>query len=91
MKRLFLVLFLLAGSLIATNANAQVYVRGRVGFGFPHPHAFYAPFRPAIICPPVPVPYYGGGVVVDGPVYGYGYRHYAPYYHEHRVFRGRRW
>jgi hypothetical protein len=91
MKRLLLVLFLMAGSLIATNAKAQGYIRGRVGFGFPHPRGFYAPFRPAIVCPPVPVPYYGGGVVVAAPAYGYGYRYGAPYYHERRYFRGRRW
>jgi hypothetical protein len=98
MKRLFFALFLVAGSLAVTSAHAQPYFRGRVGFGFPHPHAFFAPvIRPGIIYPPVPVPYYGrgyygGGVVVAPPVYGYGYgyRHYAPYYHGGRGFRGRR-
>jgi hypothetical protein len=91
MKRLFFALILIAGTLAVANADAQPHFRGRIGFGFPHPHAFYAPVRPAIIYPPIPVPYYEGAVVVGGPAYGYGYRHYAPYYHERRVYRGRRW
>jgi len=91
MKRLFFALIVVAGTLAVANVDAQPHFRGRVGFGFPHPHAFYAPVRPAIIYPPIPVPYYGGAVVVGGPAYGYGYRHYAPYYHERSVFRGRRW
>lgn len=91
MKRLFFALILVAGTLAVASADAQPHFRGRVGFGFPHPHAFYAPVRPAIIYPPVPVPYYSGGALVAGPAYGYGYRHYAPYYAQCRVFRGRRW
>jgi hypothetical protein len=91
MKRLFFSLILVAGVFAASNVYAQPHFRERIGVGFPHPHAFFAPVRPAIIYPPVPVPYYGEGVVVGGPAYGYGYRHYAPYYREHRVFRGRRW
>ena len=91
MKRLFFALIVVAGTLAVANVDAQPHFRGRVGFGFPHAHAFYAPVRPAIIYPPIPVPYYGGALVAGGPAYGYGYRHYAPYYHERRVFRGRRW
>ncbi len=92
MKRLFFALVFIAGTLAVSNVNAQPHFRGRIGFGFPHPHAFFAPPRPALIYPPVPVPYYGTGVVVGGPAYGYGYgyRHYAPYYREHRSYRGRR-
>ncbi len=92
MKRLFFALILVAGSFAAVSAHAQPFVRGRVGFGFPHPRAFFAPVPRVAFYPPVPVPvpYYGGGVIVGGPAYGYGYRHYAPYYHERRGFYGRR-
>ena len=67
MKRLFFALILVAGTLAVANADAQPHFRGRVGFGFPHAHAFYAPVRPAIIYPPIPVPYYGGALVAGGP------------------------
>lgn len=90
MKRLFFALILVAGAFAVTNVNAQPHYRGRVGFGFPHPHVFFAPPRPVVIYPPVP---YYGGVSIAPPVYGYGYgyRHYAPHYYEHRYYRGRRW
>jgi hypothetical protein len=89
MKRLFFALILVAGVFAVTNVDAQPHFRGRIGFRFPHPHGFFAPVRPRIIYPPVP--YYGAGVVVAPPVYGYGYRHYVPHYYEHRYYRGRRW
>jgi hypothetical protein len=97
MKRLFFALVLVAGALAVTNVDAQPHFRGRIHFGFPHPHGFYAPVRPGIIYPPVP--YYGAGVVIAPPVYGYGYgygggyRHYSPVYYRGRggYGRGRRW
>ena len=93
MKRLFFALILVAGALTVSNADAQVF-RGRVGFGFPHPHGYFVPVPRPIIYPAAP--YYGGGaVVVGGPAYGYGYgygyRHYAPVYHDRRWYHGRRW
>jgi hypothetical protein len=91
MKRLILAVLLVAGTLVATNSDAQVYGRGRVGFGFPH----RAYFAPRVVLPiPVPAPYYGygGGAVIAPPVYGYGYRHYDPYfYHGRRFGYRRRW
>ena len=91
MKRLFFALILIAGTLAATSSDAQVF-RGRVGFGFPHPRVFVGvPVPRPIVYAPAPAPYYAGGVVVAGPAYGYGYRHYYPVYHERRWFHGRRW
>ena len=92
MKRLLVGLVIIAGSFIVTSANAQPHFRGRVGFGFPHPRAFFAPVRPIIAYPPVPAPYYVGGGLIAPPVYGYGYgyRHYGPVFHGPRYFRGRR-
>jgi len=80
MKRLFLALILVAGTTaIATNANAQVYIGAHIGVRLPIHHAFYAP--QVLYNAPVPAPYYDNGVVVEGPVYGYGgYHVYNRYY-----------
>ncbi len=43
MKRLFLILLVITGSLVATSAYSQVYVHARVGFGVPAPRVYCAP------------------------------------------------
>jgi|GEM_PF-5766710 hypothetical protein len=92
MKRLVFALLLVAGTLVATTSDAQVYVRGRVGFGY-YPHRIF--YAPRVVLPvPEPAPFYGGGVVVTAPAYGYGYgyRHFDPYvYRAHRWGYRRRW
>jgi hypothetical protein len=89
MKRLFFAVLLIAGTLAATTSNAQAF-RGRIGYGFAH-RGYIAPR--AFLPVPVPAPYYyGGGAVIAPPVYGYGYRHYDPYfYHGRRFGYRRRW
>src|SRR5450631_3967801 len=77
MKRLVFVMLLIAGTLVATTSNAQVYIGGRIGFGF-HPRRDYYP-PPAVVYQdqyqPV-APYYNeydnSGVVVSVPGNGYG-------------------
>jgi hypothetical protein len=79
MKRLFLALILVAGTIaIATNANAQVYIGAHIGVQLPIHRAYYAP--QVVYNTPVPAPY-DNGVVVEAPVYRYGgYPVYNRYY-----------
>jgi hypothetical protein len=89
MKRLIFSLLLVAGTLVATKSEAQVFIRGGVRFGIPVPvpRVYCAPR--IVYGAPYPAPYYGGGVVVAGPAYGYGYG--RGYYHGRAWRRGGRW
>jgi hypothetical protein len=88
MKRVILSLMLLAGTLVATKSEAQVFVRGGVRFGIPVPvpRVYCAPR--VVYAAPYSAPYYGGGVVVAGPAYGCGY---GRFYHERRWRHYGRW
>jgi hypothetical protein len=73
MKRLVFVMLLIAGTLVATTSNAQVYIRGRMGFGF-HPRVYCPP--PVVYQEQYPAaPYYNeydnNRVIVTVPGYGY--------------------
>lgn len=87
MKRLIFATLLVAGTLITTTGNAQVYMRARVGFGFA-PHRVYVAPR-IVYRAPYPVPYYNDPVIVTAPAYGYG--HNDPYYYHERRWRHRRY
>ena len=78
MKRLIFVFLLIAGSLVATTSNAQVYIGGRIGFVF-HPHRVYCPPPPPIVyqdqysvAPSYYNNYDNGRVIITAPEYGYG-------------------
>jgi hypothetical protein len=76
MKRLVFVMLLIAGTLITTTSNAQVYIRGRIGFGF-HPRVYCPPLPPVVYQEQYPAaPYYNdydnSRVIVTVPGYGYG-------------------
>jgi hypothetical protein len=88
MKRLIFSLLLVAATLVATKSEAQVYVRGGVRFGIPIPvpRVYCAPPR-VVYAPAYPAPYYGGGVVVAGPAFGY----YGRGYYHGRAWRRSRW
>lgn len=52
MKRLFLILLVITGSMVATSAYSQVYIHARVGFGIPAPRVYCAPPAPPVVTYP---------------------------------------
>ena len=94
MKRLVFVMLLIAGTLVATTSNAQVYIRGRIGFGF-HPRVFCPPPPPVVYQEQYPAaPYYNeydnSREIVTVPGYGYGryYNHSDRYEDRENYHRG---
>jgi len=85
MKRLIFALMLVAGTLVASKTDAQVYVSAGVHFGLPVPRVYCAP-RVAYAAPYY-APYYGGAAIVAGPIYAYR----RPVYYERRWRHCGRW
>jgi hypothetical protein len=43
MKALLMTTMIVAGSLMASKADSQIYIRGHIGIGIPAPRVYYAP------------------------------------------------
>lgn len=103
MKKLFIAVTIIGASLMASNANAQVFVSAHVGFGIPVHRAYYAPaprvvYQEAYV--PAPAPVVCENVYPEAAYYTYPawhghyrdncyYEHYRPYYERSHRYYGR--